>query len=466
VIKGDNNPDKLNQLTAWLDTHNIRYGHPAAAKPSRGFDYQTQTTGTVNVGTEDIVVNIYQPKSKFITTLFEPQSTLPDSMTYDITAWNLMYAYDLKAFALNERINVGKTFQPKTVDNASVAAKPYAYLFTYQTVKDVEFLGALMQKGVKVRSAQLPFTVQGQSFAAGTIIVPRGNNSSVVDFDNVVQSLAKQMGRKIFTTSTGFVDKGKDFGSGDVNFLKAPKIAVLIGEQTSSLSAGEIWHFFEQTLHYPITQLGTDYLKNVDLKKYDVLVVPEGYYRIFDDGMLEQLATWVSNGGRLVLIDNALKSFADKKGFGLKLFTTEDEKTAAEKKEKEQLKKDILVHYDELERKQLSSSLSGAIYKVTLDKSHPLAFGLRDTYYSLKTNDLRFGFLEENWNVGVIKGKAKPVQGFSGVMINKTLDNSLVFGVEEKGRGQIVYLVDNPLFRSFWENGKMIFSNAVFMVGQ
>ena len=124
------------------------------------------------------------------------------------------------------------------------------------------------------------------------------------------------------------------------------------------------------------------------------------------------------------------------------------------------------MHYDEAERRQLSSILSGAIYKVTLDKSHPLGFGLRDTYFSLKTNDLRFGFLESNWNVGIIKGQAKPVQGFTGKMVSRKLDNSLVFGVEEKGRGEIVYLVENPLFRSFWENGKMVFANAVFMVGQ
>jgi hypothetical protein len=34
------------------------------------------------------------------------------------------------------------------------------------------------------------------------------------------------------------------------------------------------------------------------------------------------------------------------------------------------------------------------------------------------------------------------------------------------GRGSVVYMVDDPLFRSFWENGKLLFSNAVFMVGQ
>ena len=125
-----------------------------------------------------------------------------------------------------------------------------------------------------------------------------------------------------------------------------------------------------------------------------------------------------------------------------------------------------VTRYEDAERKQLSETISGAIYKVSLDKSHPLAFGMKDTYYTLKTSELRFAYLDDGWNVGVIKGKAKPVQGFAGKNANHKLDNSLVFGVEEKGQGEVVYLVDNPLFRCFWENGKMIFANAVFMVGQ
>jgi hypothetical protein len=30
----------------------------------------------------------------------------------------------------------------------------------------------------------------------------------------------------------------------------------------------------------------------------------------------------------------------------------------------------------------------------------------------------------------------------------------------------VVYLGDNPLFRAFWQSGKLLFSNAVFLVGQ
>lgn len=96
----------------------------------------------------------------------------------------------------------------------------------------------------------------------------------------------------------------------------------------------------------------------------------------------------------------------------------------------------------------------------------PLAFGMKGNYYTLKTNELRYSYLENGWNVGIIPGNAKPVQGFAGHKVNKKLNNSLVLGVEEKGQGNIVYLLDNPLFRCFWESGKMIFANAVFIVGQ
>ena len=133
---------------------------------------------------------------------------------------------------------------------------------------------------------------------------------------------------------------------------------------------------------------------------------------------------------------------------------------------KEAKEKEGLMKYGEAERKELSKNIYGAIYKVTLDKTHPLAFGLGDSYFSLKTNELHYDFLETGWNVGTIKGKTKPLIGFAGYKINKKLENTLSFGVEDKGKGQIIYFTDDLLFRSFWENGKMLFSNAVFLVGQ
>jgi Zinc carboxypeptidase len=466
VIKADNNTDKLNKLTNWLSTHAIQFGHTAMAKPTRGFDYQTQTTTNFNLSTDDIIVNIHQPKGRFVTTIFEPTSKLTDSLTYDITAWNLIYSYDLKAFALNEKIAVTKPYQPKVISQEAISNKPYAYLFTYQSVNDVELLAALMKQGVKVRKAMKAFTSNGKNFEPGTLIVTRRNNEAVADFDHLIQSVSKNLSRKIYAISTGYSDKGADFGSSEMSYMKAPKVALLGGDQTSSLDHGQVWHYFEQQIHYPISIIGTDQFKNVDLWKYDVFIIPDGSYKLLDESTLSMIERWITDGGHLIVMAGANSSFADKKGFGLKEFATEDAKTKAEKETKEQKEKEGPVKYGDAERKELSNSIFGAIYKISLDKTHPLAFGLGEFYYSLRTNELHYSYLDKGWNVGVMKGKQKPLMGFAGNKINKQLENTLVFGVEDKGKGQVIYLVDNPLFRSFWENGKMIFSNAVFMVGQ
>ncbi len=54
---------------------------------------------------------------------------------------------------------------------------------------------------------------------------------------------------------------------------------------------------------------------------------------------------------------------------------------------------------------------------------------------------------------------------YAGGNVLNSVEESLVCGVEKKGKGSVVYLVDDPLFRSFWEDGKLLFSNAIFMVG-
>ena len=34
---------------------------------------------------------------------------------------------------------------------------------------------------------------------------------------------------------------------------------------------------------------------------------------------------------------------------------------------------------------------------------------------------------------------------------------------EEVGQGAVVYFVDDPLYRAFWYEGRLLFGNAVFM---
>ncbi len=460
VVKASNNPDKINQLAKWLALHNIRVGHPSTTRATRGFSYQSQTIAPVTLSSDDLIFNIYQPKSRFITTIFEPTSRLSDTLTYDITAWNLMYAYNLEAFALKERVDIARPFKA-SLPAHSVPEKPYAYVFQYSSLRDASFLAALLQDDIKVRCADRAFSAESRSFPAGTLVIPRMNNEHLADeFDKLITDHAATYERSVFALSSGLVEQGTDLGSSWLRLLSKPQVAVLTGRQTSPLSSGEIWHFFEQQIGYPMTRIGTHYFQPAELKSYDVVIVPEGSYRLFDDAKLDELSSWIRNGGRLILIGNALESFTDRKLFSLKRYATKEEKERFEKTETE-----LPSRYGDAERKQISDNISGAIYKVSLDNSHPLAFGLRDHYYTLKTHERRYAWLSSGWNVSYFSDRVSPVQGFAGYRANQSIKQSLLFGVEEIGEGKVIYFVDNPLFRSFWEDGKMMFANAIFLVG-
>ncbi|NNF33938.1 MAG: hypothetical protein HKN68_07505 [Saprospiraceae bacterium] len=229
------------------------------------------------------------------------------------------------------------------------------------------------------------------------------------------------------------------------------------------MSFGEVWYYFEQDVEYPVTVLDVSYFSRIDLSKYDVLVVPNGYYRIFNENKRKDLVQWVRDGGRLVLISNALRSFVNTDQFGLTKYIS-DEKESSSKKMEEELEEDrILMEYEDERRLSISNNTPGAIYKAKIDNSHPLAFGYPQHYFTLKLGGSRYSYLKDGWNVGIIESANDHVSGFVGKNVEKNLSESLVFGVEEMGSGSVVYMVDNPLFRAFWQNGKMIFGNAVFM---
>jgi hypothetical protein len=203
--------------------------------------------------------------------------------------------------------------------------------------------------------------------------------------------------------------------------------------------------------------LHTKYLNKTDLSKYDLLVLPDGDYNIENSN--EKLSAWVKSGGRIIAIGDALLSVTGQKGFSLK----RNEENKDDKPTNESLKDPHRHAYGNEERRNISNMIPGAIFQVKLDKTHPLGYGMEDNYYSLKTATTVFGLQKDVLNIGYIDEKPN-ILGFAGAKAKAKLKNSLVFGVQEQGKGRIIYMVDNPLYRGFWRNGLFLFSNAVFMV--
>ena len=451
VLKNENK-DKTTRLLALLDKHQIDYEFTNKGLV-KGYNYLTQQESRMSVNTKDLVIHTQQPKGKMVKVLFEPNAKLTDSLTYDITAWSLPYAHGFKAIASTTKVSSRKDVMVDTANN-EIDQNAYAYVSKWNSLEDASFLAALLQADVRVRFSEKDFTIEGNSYAKGTLIILRGDNKTNKEFDKQITSIAQNNNRKLTPVQTGFVSSGKDFGSSSVNPINKQKVAVISGKGTSSLSFGEIWHFFENQLHYPLTALDTDYINRVDLDEYDVLIIPNGYYSsILNKSGLEKINNFAQAGGTVIAIGTALRSFANKEGFALK------SKKPTEGKEN---KTANLTAYEDTRRNRANTLITGAIFKSKVDSSHPLAYGYDDVYFSLKLNNASYAYLQNGSNVAYFNKSATNLAGFAGKKALKNIPESLLFGEERKGSGSIIYMVDNPLFRSFWDNGKLFFVNAIF----
>jgi len=447
VVKG--NPDKLNSLGVLLDKHGITHENPNGKSVS-GYNYNTGQQGNMSVTRHAMVVHTNQPKGKMVKVLFEPDAKLTDSLTYDITAWSVPYAYGLDAIASKTKVNSSKILERKSLQ---VLSNAYGYVSKWNSLKDAQFLAELLKHDFRVRFTEKPFISAGNAFERGSLIITKGDNKHIEKFLEILNTIAQKNRHDLIQINTGFSQTTPDIGSPDIKLVNKQKIAVLSGKGTSSLNYGEIWHFFEQQLQYPITSINTDNLSRTNLDKFNVLIIPNGSYdSVLNDSNMKKLKDWVRSGGKVIAIDGALRSFAGKEDFNLNY-----------KKSEEDEKKENLTPYADRERESSNDRITGAIFKTKVDQTHPMAFGYSDHYFTLKRGRSNYSLLDNGYNVSLIED-AKVYSGFAGKNALNNLDQTLVFGEEQMGSGSFIYMVENTLFRSFWENGKLFLVNSIFFV--
>ena len=460
VVK--NNPgdgQRIKALAELLDKNDIQYGNGNGN--GRGYNYHTGKDESFSISAGDIVISALQPKATMVKVLFEPQSKLVDSVTYDITAWSLPYVYGLTTFASKEKINVAGPYKKDELQNSNADA--YGYVIRWQGVSSAKATAQLLKQGVKLRFAEMPFEINGQQFGRGSIIIlKKGNDKWGAGLWTMVSKVCNESEVKMSPVTSGMVDKGFDFGSSKVHPIKAPKVAMLTGEGVGSNAAGEVWFFFEQQLDYPITLINANDFNRAEWNKIDVLIMPDGIYRFLNEkSSAEQFAQWIRNGGRVIALENAVLQLS-KQDWSVMRLKKDDDKDTTAKKDPYQ----SLVTFENRERDGLPATTPGSIYKVDIDNTHPLMYGYPGYYHTLKMDTNMYEFIKEGgWNTGVIK-KTNQVAGFVGYKLKDKLKDGLLFGVQDMGKGSVSYLADNVLFRNFWENGKLIFCNAVFFVGQ
>ena len=461
LIKGDNPGGKLHALTQLLDRMGIAYSHPEGSGSAQGVKYGEEESTSFSYDEGDLLISAYQPRGVLAQVMFDPDNELVDSMTYDLTAWALPYAYGLEGYATEQRIGSGETFICQE-DKSVPLNDAYAYAIRWESLESARMLGRAMQLGLNVRVAHKPFAIAGETFDRGTVLVLGRDNRKVEDFDSHISALHKA-GAEIISLESGYVDKGKDLGSDYYSLMEKPTVLTLVGEQVSAYNAGQIWYTFEQVLDYPLTRIDVQELGSVDLDDYSVLVLPEGWYSM-GDKTLEKVTSWVRGGGRLIALGSALGKVEGKPGFSLKRYAEDSRQSELEKQSKKEELDMRLEPYSSSRRRNISDAIPGTVFVAKVDTTHALSYGLGHQYFTLKTSTRTYEHLTKA--VNAIYLNDDPVYfGFAGANALKKVNSTVVFASERMGRGTVTYFVDNPLYRGFWYNGIFAFSNAVFFVG-
>jgi hypothetical protein len=230
-----------------------------------------------------------------------------------------------------------------------------------------------------------------------------------------------------------------------------PKILMFVGGSTSSASAGEIWHLFDQRYEIPVTLTETGNLSSIELSKYNTIILPGGAYREWSNNDVQKLKNWAQEGGTLIAMQSAA-AWAARNELGKTTF-----KKAAEPDST------LNFNYADREKERSLNTISGAIFNTTLDITHPLCFGYTENMLPVfKTSTSVAKPLEIKY-AEPVKFTAQPF--LSGFVSDKNLElikNAPVVSVQSVGRGKIISYHESMTFRGIWLGTNKLLANGVF----
>ena len=447
----------------------------------KGYDFQSSDQNLIKAFIDKLLrhkVKVYekktgsyfvpskQPQYRMVQTFFETYEKYRDSVYYDASAWSMANFYNIKykptsKTYLNNEINSVN----EVVKWEAVKKSEYAYLVDSSDYNVPALINGLQKKNIVVASSFKPFTIMtnkgNQTFSYGSLVIPIANqkvNSEHI-YNSIVE-LQKQLEINIFSANSGLSTKGIDLGSRNIQSLKPPKTAMIIGNGVRSYEAGEVWHLLDTRVHMPITKISLNYFDRISIDKYNVLVMVSGNYK-FNTKTTEKIKTWISKGNTLITIGTANNWIIKNKIVKEELVV----------KKKDTLNKDTLNN--KLERKPYVDAsenngrekLGGVFLDVNIDITHPIAFGYNDSNQVVYKNNLVWLKPSNNSYSNVAIYDNKPhVDGYISKNIRKDyLPKSASLIVSKVGKGRVVMFADNPNFRGTAYGTNRLFLNAIFM---
>ncbi len=396
-------------------------------------------------------VPLNQPQYRLIKSMFYTNTEFNDSLFYDVSAWNMPMAFNLK-FEYSKKSGLRKKdkFHYDDVTEKVVLGKSnYGYLLHWEDYFAPDALNTILKSGLRAKSAMKTFSLEGSNYPRGTVFIPIQNqNLNGEEMHTFLHNVVKKTGVRITPVSTGLTPSGIDLGSRNFEKIRKPEVLMLIGEGVSSYGAGEVWHLLDQRFGMSVTMVDFDKFRGMNLDRYNTLVLADGNY----GKVTNSIKKFVERGGNLITLGKATGWLVKSKLTTLK--NTENPKAHPNKKR---------LPYGQMEGDRRKHSIGGAIIEGSLDLTHPLAFGYKDESIPLWKNNNNILEITNNKYATVVQYKNQPLlSGYMSEENQQNLSGKAALVVTSLGKGKVIAFSENPLFRAYWYGTNKLFMNALF----
>lgn len=284
----------------------------------------------ISLETGGFLVQLNQPAGQMARTLLEPDTPLPEDFLqnqearrdrglghelYDVTAWSLPIMFNVEATECSSRPNMtgdavgaDDPFPPQVGNSAA-----FGYVIPWTDAGQAQFVARLAEEGVPMRTAGSEFTIDGETYPEGSVVIAR--RQAPANLDSLMRLHARTIGAVYAGLETSWTESGPNWGSAQFADIVAPRIAMAWGDGTDPNSAGGLRYVLEQRYGLPVTVIRASRLSFADLSRYDVLILPEqrggGYSREIGESGAQNLSRFARAGGTLIALGDATRFVAD-----------------------------------------------------------------------------------------------------------------------------------------------------------
>ncbi|HEY9042411.1 MAG TPA: M14 metallopeptidase family protein [Rheinheimera sp.] len=406
-------------------------------------------------------VPLQQPQFRLIKAMFSTEKNFADNTFYDVSAWTLPYAYNIAFSAISRepaKSQLTTSWQNSAAKNKALPANQYAYAFNWQDQQAPLLLQALLQEKLVVRSAMAAFTARSiesdVSLNAGTMVVAAGLQTEA-DWFNRLQRVQQQFSVPVYPISSGLTAQGSDLGSRRFAAVVLPKVLLLAGPDINSTEAGEAWYNLERLAGVSPTLAEPQRLRQLDLSRYSHILLPDGNYNQWQEKEINQLKQWAEQGG--VLWGHKRGAAWLAKAGLLKAGVWQGEEMSS-------LIPNHDLSYQDREMLAGKQRIAGAIYQAELDLSHPLTFGLtRATLPVFKNSTLLLQPSPMPFVNVALYSSSPQLAGYTAPEYLPRISQSAVLLAHNIGKGRVIAMSDNPVFRGYFYGSSRLLVNALYL---